>query len=96
MSNTKIELANALNLVKSLRIALKQERIDAKLVRNAQREAKAEALAAKKAAREQKRLDRIAALEAKLEALRLRAQSPKALKRAAKKASAPVVVQKVA
>ena len=93
MSNAKIELANALKLVKDLRVAVKQERLEAKLVRNAQREQKAEAQAAKKIEREQKRIDRIAALEAKLEALRLKAQSPKALRKAAQKASAPKVIQ---
>ena len=96
MSNAKVELANALKLVKDLRIAVKKERLDAKLVRNAQREAKAETLAAKKAQREEARIARIQALEAKLEALRLKAQSPKALKKAAKKASAPVVVERAA
>ena len=96
MSTAKIELANALKLVKELRIKVKSERLDAKLVREAQREAKAQQLAIKKADREQARIKRIMALEYKLEQLRLKANSPKALRKANQKASAPKIIQKVA
>ena len=96
MNTAKVELANALKLVKELRIQVKQERLNDKLVRQHARELKAQQLAAKKAQREEARIARIAKLEAQLEALRLKAQSPKAMKRSAKKPSKPVVVEKVA
>ena len=96
MSTAKIELANALKLVKDLRVAVKQERLDAKLVRQQAREFKAQQLAIKKADREQARIKRIMALEYKLEQLRLKAQSPKATRKANQKASAPKILEKVA
>jgi hypothetical protein len=51
MSTAKIELANALKLVKELRIKVKSERLDAKLVRQQAREFKAQQLAIKKASK---------------------------------------------
>ena len=96
MSTAKIELANAIALVKELRVKVKTERMDAKRIREQLRLTKYLDQCAKKAEREEKRIARIQALEAKLEALRLKANSPKAIRKANQKASAPVVVQKVA
>ena len=94
MSTLKAELASAQQLVKTLRAAVKQERMDAKRIREQLRLTKYLDQCAKKAEREEKRIARIQALELKLEQLRLKQQSPKAIRKANQKASAPVVIEK--
>ena len=84
----KGELVSARGLVKSLTVAIREQRVSSRVGR-------AEAIAARKAQVEVKRLARISALEARLTALRLKAHSPKAIKKANKKAS-PVKIIKAA
>jgi hypothetical protein len=83
------ELKGAVALVKSLRVSIKEARVS-------QRASRAITVSLRKQEAEARKAARIAKLEAQLEALRLKAQSPKAMKRAAKKPSKPVVVEKVA
>jgi hypothetical protein len=74
------ELQGAVALVKALRVSIKEARVS-------QRASRAINASLRKQAQ-------IAKLEAKLEALRLKATSPKAIRKANRKASAPVVIQK--
>lgn len=81
----KNQLFVARETVKNLRNVIKSDRLTTREATKGAREAKREAAA-------QKRKDRITKLEAKLVELRLRAMTPKALKRANRKASKPVNV----
>ena len=94
---TQLKLATARENVKVLKNQLFAARETVKNLRKvgaadrvAKREATVEARQAKKDAAAQKRADRIAKLEARLVDLRARAISPKAMKRANRKATKPV------
>jgi hypothetical protein len=81
------ELKAAQGLVKSLRVAIREQRI-------ASRVGRSEAIAARKAQIEAKRVARISALEARLESLRAKAVAPKTLKKASRKASPVKLISK--
>jgi capsule polysaccharide export protein KpsE/RkpR len=94
----KVHVANIRNSlvvqrtkVLALKTQLKTARNDAKAEKLQARALKRVAAATKKAVLARKRNERIAKLEAKLEALRVKANAPKALKRKNRKAS-PVTV----
>jgi len=95
LKTARFHLANAVavvtqkrNVVKSLASQLKAERV-------ANRAARAQTRVVNAVNREAARAARISALEAKLEALRLKARSPKAQRKAAQKPS-PVKLIKAA
>jgi len=81
------ELKAAQGLVKSLRVAIREQRIASSVGRS-------EAIAARKAQIEAKRVARISALEARLESLRAKAVAPKTLKKASRKASPVKLISK--
>ena len=91
LGNARSELKEALERVKELRIKVANLRLDVADERRLQRIANDSARAVRAATREQKRAERIAKMEAKLDAMRLKANSQKQTRRRNQKASVAVV-----
>jgi hypothetical protein len=92
----KVELVEVKTRIKRLTETVKKERATAKTVKDAERENKKRARLAALDALVERAFAKAIEKREKAAAARLKAMSPKAKKRAAKKASAPVVIQKVA
>ena len=82
--NARQELKDALERVKELRMKVANLRLDAAAERAYQK-------STRQMLREQKRLEKIAKMEARLEALRLKAMSPKQTRKNYRKASDAIV-----
>jgi lipopolysaccharide biosynthesis protein len=91
LGNARSELKDTLERVKELRIKVANLRLDVADERRLQRIANESARAVRAATREQKRAERIAKMEAKLDAMRLKANSQKQTRRRNQKASVAVV-----
>ena len=84
LGNARQELKDTLERVKELRVKIKNLRLDVAAERAYQK-------STREMLRAQKRLERIAKAEARLEAMRLKAMSPKQTRKNYRKASAGVV-----
>lgn len=91
LGSARYELKEALERVKELRIKVANLRLDVADERRLQRIADESARAVRAATREQKRAERIAKMEAKLEAMRLKANSQKQIRKNQRKPSVAVV-----
>ena len=84
LDSARYELGDALERVKELRMKISNLRLDVAAERAYER-------STRQMLRAQKRLDRIAKAEARLEALRLKASAPKTIRKNYRKASTAVV-----
>ena len=84
LDSARYELGEAIERVKELRMKVANLRLDAAAERAYQK-------STRQMLREQKRLEKIAKMEARLEALRLKAMSPKQTRKNYRKASDAVV-----
>jgi hypothetical protein len=91
LGNARSELKDTLERVKELRVKIANLRLDVADERRLLKIANESARAVRAATREQKRAERIAKMEAKLDAMRLKANSQKQTRRRNQKASVAVV-----
>ena len=84
LGNARYELGEAIERVKELRMKVANLRLDAAAERAYQK-------STREMLRAQKRLERIAKVEARLEAMRLKANAPKTIRKNYRKASEGVV-----